>query len=194
MKTLIKILSITSIFAFVSSCCNLSEKESFPGTAYKLKNDKSVFIYETHPVGQSLSTIEINSKGFENELAEVIEEADPISAVLLGDLDQNGFGEIYIVLTAAGSGSYGSILGFASNNDKSLSQIYLPEVDKENVLFKEYQGHDSFTIEKNKLVRSFPMDISNDSIQMKRIVIYSLYAGEATWQLKIDDSMIEIKN
>ena len=72
---------------------------------YKTKTGKTIIISETHPVGQSLSTIEISTTGFEHDYREVYEDRDPISDVFVADLDGNGFDEIYIITTSAGSGS-----------------------------------------------------------------------------------------
>jgi hypothetical protein len=87
----------------------------------------------------------------------VFEDRDPISDVFTADLDGNGFDEIYIVTTAAGSGSYGTILGFASNKDKSLSMIHFPEVREGDETFRRVHGARHFTIEGRKLVRMFPV-------------------------------------
>ncbi len=102
---------------------------------------------EAHLVGRSLSTIEINTKDFEHNYHEIYEDRDPVSEVFVADLDGNGFDEIYTITTSAGSGSYGTILGFASNKDKSLSMINFPEIQKGDESFKGYMGHDSFKIE-----------------------------------------------
>ncbi|MFZ1956312.1 MAG: hypothetical protein WAU34_12510, partial [Desulfobacterales bacterium] len=115
--------------------------------AYRTKTGKTIIVSETHPVGRSLSTIEIRTKGFEHNFQAVYEDMDPISDVFVADLDGNGFDEIYIVTTAAGSGSYGGVLGFASNKDKSLSMIHFPEVQMGDEHFDGYMGHDTFTIE-----------------------------------------------
>ena len=51
-------------------------------------------------------------------------------------------------------------------------------------------GHDVFTIEGQKLVRTFPLYNEGDTNQKptggKRKLVYGLYPGEAMWQLKID--------
>ena len=53
-------------------------------------------------------------------------------------------------------------------------------------------GHDSFFIENNKLIRTFPIinvgDRNAKPTEVKRKLIYGLYPGEAVWQLKIDKS------
>ena len=159
---------------------------------YKTKSGKTIIISETHPVGQSLSSITISTKDFEHNYPETYENLDPISEVFVADLDGNGFDEIYIVTTSQGSGSYGNIIGFASNKDKSISMIHFPEIEKEDERFQGYMGHDIFMIEDQKLVRIFPFYNENDTNQNptggKRKLIYGLYSGEAMWQLKIEKS------
>ena len=159
---------------------------------YRTKTGKTIIISETHPVGRSLSTIRISTKGFEHNYAEVFENKDPISNVFIADLDGNGFDEIYIITTSAGSGSYGTVLGFASNKDKSLSMINFPEIRKGNEDLEGYMGHDTFKIEDRKLIRIFPIynrgDTNSNPTGGKRMLVYGLYPGEAMWQLKVDKS------
>lgn len=183
---------ISAAIAGSASCSNTQDVPSHSSKEYKTKTGKSIVISETHPVGQSLSTIQISSRGFEHNYKETYENRDPVSDVFIADLDGNGFDEIYIVSTSAGSGSYGKIMGFASNNDKSLSMINFPDMQKEDRIFEGYMGHDVFSIEDQKLVRTFPIYNKDDTNQNptggKRKVIYGLYPGEAMWQLKIEKS------
>jgi hypothetical protein len=117
---------------------------------------------------------------------------DPLTDVFIVDLDENGFDEIYIITTSAGSGSYGNVLGFASNRDKSLSMINCTDLQYNEEFSKGYRGQDSFTIQNNKLVRAFPVYNEGDTNQNptggKRKLIYGLNPGEAMWQLKIEKS------
>ena len=193
LRTLLFSSLLLSLIGPVS--CAKAQHDSTPSPkTFQTKTGKTIIISETHPLGQSLSTIGIRTKGFEHDSSEIYEDRDPISEVFLADLDNNGFDEIYIITTAAGSGSYGTVLGFASNNDKSLSMIHFPEIQDEDGLFKGYMGHDAFTIESQKLIRTFPVYHRNDTHQNptggKRQVIYRLYPGEAMWQLRIDRSEI----
>lgn len=157
---------------------------------YKTKTGKTIIILESHPVGRSLSTIEISTKGFEHNYLEKYEDIDPISNVILADLDMNGFDEIYIITSSAGSGSYKTVLGFASNKDKSLSMIHFPDIQEEDEKFEGYMGHDTFKLEDQKLVRTFRIYNEGDPNQnptgWTRKLVYGLYPGEAMWQLKID--------
>jgi hypothetical protein len=159
---------------------------------YKTKTGKTIIISVTHPVGQSLSTIEISTKDFEHNYQEIYEDRDSISDLFVADLDANGFDEIYIITTSAGSGSYGTVLGFASNRDKSLSMINFPEIQEGDKNFEGYMGHDTFKIENQKLVRIFPIYNKGDTNQYPtggtRKLVYGLYPGEAMWQLKIEKS------
>ena len=157
---------------------------------YRTHTGKTITVSETHPVGHSLSTIEIRTNGFEHDFHEVYEDRDPVSDVLVADLDDNGFDEVYIITTSAGSGSYGTVLGFASNSDKSLSMIHFPDADLEDDTFAGYMGHDTFEIRDRKLVRSFPIYNGGDSNENptggKKILVYGLHPGEAGWQLKLE--------
>jgi hypothetical protein len=174
--------------------CSCGQNKQSPfSKEYETRTGKAIVLSETHPRGRSSSTIEISTKDFEHDISERIEDADPISAVFMADLDGNGFDEIYIITTSSGSGSYGTVIGFASNKDKSLSIISFPDVKAGGRLFDGYMGHDSFTIEGNKLVRSFPVynkgDANSKPTGGMQKLIYSLHPGEAMWQLKIDKAI-----
>jgi hypothetical protein len=159
---------------------------------YRTKTGKTIIISETHPVGQSVSTIKISTEGFEHNYPKIYEDRDPISDVLIADLDSNGFDEIYIITTSAGTGSYGTVLGLASNKDKSLSMINFPEIQEGDRNFEGYMGHDAFRIEDRTLVRIFPIynrgDINQNPTGRKRKLFYGLYPGEAMWQLNLEKS------
>lgn len=155
-----------------------------------MENGKTIIITETHPNGQSLSNIEIKSLDFTYNLNETLKDSDPIKEVIISDLDGNGFDEIYIITISPGSGSYGNVLAFSSNNDKSLSMINFPEAQETDTHFVGYMGHDSFTIDNQKLRRVFPVYLQGDSNNRPtggmRDITYGLYPGEAMWQLKIE--------
>lgn len=161
--------------------------------AYRTKTGKTIIVTETHPVGRSVSRIEIRTEGFEYNFREVFQNRNPISDVFVADLDGNGFDEIYIITTSAGSGSYGTVLGFASNKDKSLSMIHFPEIRKGDENFEGYMGHDTFKIEGRKLVRIFPVynkgDTNENPTGGRRKLVYGLYPGEAMWQHKVEEAV-----
>jgi len=159
----------------------------------RTKTGKTIVVTETHPAGMSLSTIGILTRGFEYEFSETFEDLDPIEDVLVADLDGNGYDEIYVITRAAGSGSYGAVLGFASNKDKSLSMIDFPGAGEGEKPFEGYRGHDVFSIEGGRLVRTFPVyrdgDPNASPTGGTRRITYGLRPGEAMWQLGIERSM-----
>jgi hypothetical protein len=195
--SLLLIVSIITTTAGLLSCSRAQDSLPQSAKEYKTKTGKTIIISETHPVGQCLSTIKISTKNFEHNHSETYENVDPISDVFIADLDGNGFDEIYIITTSHGSGSYGKVMGFASNNDKSLSMINFPDIEKEEKIFEGYMGHDIFTVEDQKLVRTFPIYNKDDTNQNptggKRKLIYGLYPGEAMWQLKVEKSETQKK-
>ncbi len=153
------------------------------------RSGRSILIQESHPVGQSLSDISIESEGFEHNFSEVFSDQDPISSVLVADLDGNGFDEFYIVTVSSGSGSYGAVIALASNRDKSLSMIQFPEIREGDEVYAGYMGHDTFTISDGALLRSFPIyrpsDTNGRPTGGTRRLRYELFAGESSWQLRI---------
>lgn len=121
----------------------------------------------------------------------VIEEGDPLDNTFMADIDKNGFEELYLITRSAGSGSYAQIYGFASNNDKSISPIYVPELSDDDFvkLFQGYMGHDKFYIEDSKLLREYPIYKKEDTQNMptggNKTLEYQLKMGEASWELTI---------
>jgi hypothetical protein len=191
----LSILFVIAMFVSTIGLISCSDNKSGSSDAYKTyktKTGKTIVISETHPAGQSLSTIEISTKDFEHNYPAIYQDRDPISEVFVADLDGNGFDEIYIITIASGSGSYGTVLGFASNKDKSLSMINFPEILERDENFKGYMGHDTFKMEDQKLLRTFPIYNEGDTNQNPtggtRKLVYGLYPGEAIWQLKVDKS------
>jgi hypothetical protein len=190
--TLLLVVATAILITGLTSCSRNKNISPDAPKEYGTKTGKTIIISETHPTGQSLSTIEITTKGFEHNFQAVYEDKDPISDVFVTDLDANGYDEIYIITTSAGSGSYGTILGFASNKDKSLSMINFPEIQTGDENFKGYMGHDSFKLEDQKLVRIFPIynkgDTNENPTGGRRKLVYGLVPGEAMWQLKVEKS------
>jgi hypothetical protein len=148
----------------------------------KTSSGKTVLVKESHPKGKSLSDISVLFKD-DSTTTLSLTDKDPISDVLVGDLDKNGYDEIYIITTAAGSGSYGTVHGFASNKDKSFSLIYFPENDEKELkdgVLKGYTGHDLYKIDGQTLVRTFP--VSEDKKETKTLS-YQLSKTETGYTL-----------
>ena len=142
----------------------------------------------------SLNQLEIIPAGLEIDNAAIKREIDgTATGAEVADLNGDGSPEIYTYINSAGSGTYGSLVAYAANNKKSLSEIYLPPLmdDKENS--RGYMGHDDFAVVENSLVRRFPVYVKGDTNANPtggtRQLQYKLKQGEASWVLELDKSI-----
>ena len=78
-----------------------------------------------------------------------------ISECWLTDLDKDGRSEIIIAMRSAGSGSYGTLIIHELGEDVRFRQIAFPELPEK--LSAGYMGHDSFEVENDRIVRTFPI-------------------------------------
>ncbi len=171
-------------------------KPNQQSTEFKTNSGKSIVISESDKYSESMTSITIQTNGFENDDIFTLDDIDPIAFMQLADLNQDGFEELYIITQSAGSGSYLNVIGYSSNRDKSFTPIYFPELEDSDfdkgALFEGYMGHDSFSIQDNKLVRKFPIYLENDSNSNptggEKEISYLLIQGEASWQLKVQKS------
>lgn len=164
-------------------------------TLLKTKSGKSFQVHEKF-ISASISNISIQPNDF-TEVNEsiILEEIDPISDIFITDLDQNNYDELYIITRSTGSGTYATIYGYASNNDKSVSPIIVPDIAQSDLaldaIFYGYQGHDSIYISNHKLVRKYPIFKENDKnccpTGGSKTIKYDLVAGESSWRLEAID-------
>ena len=113
-----------------------------------------------------------------------------VSGAEIADINNDGSPEIYIYVNSAGSGSYGSLVAYSANNQKSLTEIYLPHLMNDKTNSRGYMGHDAFAIVENNLVRRFPIykdgDLNSKPTGGTRQLQYKLRAGEAGWIMELD--------
>ncbi|MDP4847944.1 MAG: PliI family lysozyme inhibitor of I-type lysozyme [Akkermansiaceae bacterium] len=139
----------------------------------------------------SLNKLTITPTGLEGENKPIVVEVDgSVTGAEVEDLDANGFPEIYVYVTSAGSGNYGSLVAYAANQKKSLTEIFLPDLGEDRVNSKGYMGHDQFAVGEGSLLRRFPLYKAGDSnanpTGKTRQLQYKLRAGEAGWILRLD--------
>ncbi len=139
----------------------------------------------------SLNNLLIVPKGLEIDNSPILEEIDGVvNGAEVADLNSDGSPEIYIYVTSAGSGSYGSLVAYSANRNNSLSPIYLPPLMDNQTAKKGYMGHDQFAVVESTLARRFPVYRQDDSNANPtggmRQLQYKLTPGEAGWILKVD--------
>ncbi|MCA3556219.1 PliI family lysozyme inhibitor of I-type lysozyme [Aestuariivirga sp.] len=142
----------------------------------------------------SINQLTIVPHGLHEQRGPVTVEIDgTVSGAEIADLDANGFPEIYIYVTSAGSGSYGSLVGYAVNNNKSMTGIHLPPIADDAKHNSGYMGHDEFAVVEGTFVQRFPiygtMDSNAQPSGKTRQLQYKLKAGEAGWVLRIDKAI-----
>jgi hypothetical protein len=150
---------------------------------------QGVNFHVTCAQSSSLNRVRIQPQGLKGENAVIEANADgTVTDAEVADLNGDGFPEIYIHVTSAGSGSYGTLIAYGSNKNRSLTEIYLPPLEEDPKAVAGYQGHDEFAVAENALVRRFPIYKKNDTQAQPsggtRQVQYHLVAGEAGWILR----------
>lgn len=138
----------------------------------------------------SVNALTIRPAGLEIDNSAKSQEIDgTVTAAEVADLNRDGSPEVYVYVTSAGSGSYGSLVAYASNRRKSMSAIYLPPLTNSRRASRGYMGHDGFEVADGVLRRRFPVYRSGDTNARPtggvREVDYRLVAGEAGWILRL---------
>ncbi|MEJ2548727.1 MAG: PliI family lysozyme inhibitor of I-type lysozyme [Gemmatimonadota bacterium] len=151
--------------------------------------DSGITFHVTSPNEGSINEVTITPSGLEVDNSPVTVEIDgTVTGVEVGDLNNDGSPEIYVYATSAGSGSYGSLLAYATNNRKSMTPIYLPPVEENPEASPGYMGHDEFAVVESSLVQRFPIYLEGDTNAQPtggtRQVQYRLEPGEAGWVLR----------
>jgi hypothetical protein len=139
----------------------------------------------------SINTLHIVPSGLAIDNAPIVRTIDgTVTGAEVADLNADGSPEIYVYVTSAGSGSYGSLVAYSANRRKSLSEIYLPPLTDDTVASKGYGGHDAYGVVEGALSRRFPIYRKKDTNAKPtggmREIQYRLAPGESGWVLEVD--------
>ncbi len=138
----------------------------------------------------SISNLTITVNGLESN-------PDPVTMEVEGtivnaeseDLNSDGSPELLVYTQSAGSGSYGSVLGFSTLKKKSMVPINMPDISNNPEASQGYMGHDEFAIVETSLSRRFPVykegDTNDNPTGGTRQIQYKLVAGESLPQFEI---------
>ncbi len=161
----------------------------------KVLSLQGVSFHVTCPNSSSINQLTISPSGLTIDNSIVKQKIEGIiTGAEIADINSDGSPEIYVYVTSVESASYGELVAFSSNNNKSISGIYLAQLEYDSVNSQGYMGHDTFSITGNSLRRQFPIYKQNDSNANPsgglRQLQYKLFAGEAGWQLKLTGSTL----
>lgn len=139
----------------------------------------------------SLNKVSIAPSGLEIDNSPVERMVEgTVTGAEVADLNADGSPEIYVYVTSAGSGSYGSLVAFSANHRKSLGEIYLLPITENQTASKGYRGHDEFAVLEGVLGHRFPVYRDTDTNAQAgggmRQLQYKLFPGESGWVLKLD--------
>jgi hypothetical protein len=139
----------------------------------------------------SINTLDIIPSGLEGDNRPISRQIDgTVTGAEVADLNVDGSPELYVYVTSAGSGSYGSLVAYSSNKRKSLSEISLPPLKENAKASQGYMGHDEFAVVESTFVQRFPIykpgDTNAKPTGGTRQLQYKLVPGEAGWILKLD--------
>lgn len=183
--------TILSLLTF--TCCASVSVPTWAAEPFKatLELQGLSFFVEATNEG-SINQLKITPTGLTQDNTPAESEIEgTVSGAEIGDLDGNGFPEVYVYVTSAGSGSYGSLVAYAVNNGKSMTPVYLPPITEDAKASKGYMGHDEFAVLEGVLGRRFPIynegDTNADPSGKTRQLLYKLVPGEAGWVLKLKD-------
>ncbi len=170
-----------------------------PLTVHAASNFSQLFtmhgisFHVTCPNAGSINQLTITPSGLTIDNSIIKQEIEgTVTGAEIADINSDGSPEIYVYVTSAGSGSYGDLVAYSSNNNKSISAIYLAPLTDDSINSQGYMGHDKFSITGSELRRQFPIYKQNDPNANPsggvRQLQYKLFAGEAGWQLKLTGS------
>lgn len=107
----------------------------------------------------------------------------------IGDLNRDNQPELFVYLKADKPNRALKLIGYSSNNGKSMSMVYLPEPEQDAKAYAGYYGFDEMAMVENSFCRRFPViEKQDDQIYMNgmiRQLDYELVDGEACRILKI---------
>ena len=186
---LVKTIIVPRLACLLGAALACGVNEAAAGFDKKLSL-QGVTFHVTCPNKGSVNKLTIMPAGLKGGNEAIKQEVDgTVLGAEVADLNADGFPEIYVYVVSAGSGGYGSLVAYASNSNKSLTAVHLPELADDKANAKGYMGHDEFAVVENSLVRRFPLYKEGDPNARPtggaRQIQYKLKAGEAGWVLRV---------
>lgn len=182
----INIIIAAAAIVFAASVFTNAQTKAFAKT---LKLRGVTFTVKS-PNRSTGNKVTVTTRGLTRNTTLVRDVDGRVTGAEVADINVDGYPELYIYATSAGSGSYGSLIAFSSNKNKSLTDIFLPEITQGSKESVGYMGHDEFAVVESVLARRFPIYKPGDSNAKPtggtRQFQYKLKAGEAGWVLYVD--------
>jgi hypothetical protein len=169
-----------------------SAGDSVPRRVFQKLLTMQNYSFDIRTTGEgSIQQLTIQPEGLSIDNRQIVSEiVGTANEAVIADLNGDGFPEILIFTTSAGSGSYGDVIGYSVNNGKSMSRISFPNIADNPEAIKGYMGHDQFRVSENRLVRQFrtykPGDVNATPTGNIRQIQYLLKEGESSRVFVVD--------
>lgn len=173
--------------------CLLAATSSVNAADFDQQLELQGISFKVHATNKgAINTLTIKPKGLKLDNRMITREINgSVTEAEVADMNADGSPEILVYTVSAGSGSYGSLVGYAANHKKSLSPIDLPDLMEEPEARVGYMGHDEFSVVETRLARRFPIyrpgDTNSNPTGGLRQLYYVLVSGEVGWVLKLDE-------
>jgi hypothetical protein len=178
---------ITIVLASLSGCAAVNPNTTQDVTDFSKSFDWNSDYFEVRSANGKVS-IRTFGQDDGNELFEH-EITGEVAGAEAADLNQDGYPEVLVFVRGAGSGSYGDVIGYSSNNGKSMTKIEFPPTAENPKINQGYMGHDSFSTAEDTLVQIFPVyrpgDVNANPTGPTRQVQYVLVDGSPTRRLVV---------
>ena len=167
----------------------------FTSSEYFLKSGKSFTILQS-PESDYLVNVYIIGNGFPGSRDTILfDEIELIDTVLIADINNDGYEELYIFTKGFFPGAYDHVFGVTSDEDISYKEINFPDMKPsdfiENGVLNGYQGQDVYTLEDNTIKRAFPVynagDFYNSPSRGYRTLYYTLEKADSHFYYKLKD-------
>ena len=114
-----------------------------------------------------------------------------VADVAVADLNGDKYPELYIYMKPENDTGNSPLIAYSVDKENTLTEITLPPLKN---LAEGYRGHDSFMIDKNRLIRRFPIYKAEENAtvptgEMYQLV-YRLVPGKRSWRLELIKSSV----
>ena len=169
------------------------DANKFPPIEYSLKNGKS-FSVLLLPESEYLYDVYITGNGFQESNDTILfDEIEHVDTIILADINNDGYEELYIFTKGFSPGAYDHVFGITSDEDKSYKEINFDSLKPADVIaggvFDGYQGQDVYTLENNLIKRTFPVynagDFYNSPSRGYRTLYYTLEKTDSGYYFEL---------
>lgn len=176
-----------AVLLVVGAGCGVTPQQNTAGQGSDPYEFHRALSWQSYDFDVSASREKLTIKAADQTLTDTIDGI--VTGAEVGDLNLDGYPELLVFVTSAGSGSYGSVIGYSSNAGKSMSRMNTALATENPKYSNGYMGHDTLSLVEGTLVQAFPVyrkgDLNSKPTGPTRQIQYKIVDGEATRQLVV---------